>query len=243
MGIATIRLLATCALLLAGVTASANSPEPATRAIGGFQTERGENDRRRHAALRDYAPSAAKRPGKTPRKPGQQKTSPCCEFRIYEASTALFDDFDGDGYYTYLRVNFDVDTDYSVADVYADVYLVDSGGGFTRIYESDIFTIYGSSGTDDYEIEAELVAGFPPDDYDVLIEVYDAYDDRLVVEYGAWESSALSLLPLEDISFDTLTPVVHAHGGGGSVSWAGVLALLLLWRGARGSRAGRRQRP
>ena len=239
MGIATIRLLAACTLLLAGVTAAATSPEPATRALGGFQTERGDNDRRDHAALEDYTPSLAKRPGNALRKLGLPKTSPCCEFRIYDASTALFDDFDGDGYYTYLRVNFDVDTDYSVADVYADVYLVDSGGGFTRIYESDIFTIYGTSGTDDYEIEAELVAGFPPDDYDVLIEVYDAYDDRLVVEYGALESSALSLLPVEDISFDTPTPVVHAHGGGGSVSWPGLLALLLLRSGARGWRAGR----
>ena len=79
-----------------------------------------------------------------------------------------------------------------------------------------------------------------PTTYDVLIEIYDAYDDRLVVEYGAWESSALSLLPLEDISFDTLTPVVHAHGGGGAWSIPGVLALGGLALGMRRQR--RRQR-
>ena len=60
----------------------------------------------------------------------------------------------------------------------------------------------------------------------MLIEVFDAYDDRLVVEYGALESSALSLLPMEDISFDTVTPLVHAHGGGGAWSWTVLVALL-----------------
>ncbi len=219
-------------LLLLPLSGAA-ADEPATRAVGGWQADRGAAERRSHDTLVDYLPNLSKRQTRPAREQGLQKTTPCCDFRIYEARTRLFDDFDGDGYYTYLRVTFDVDTDYAVADVYADVYLVDSLGQFTRIYESDLFTIYGSSGTDDYEVEAELVTGFPPDDYDVLIEIYDAYDDRLVVEYGALESSALSLLPMEDISFDTLTPVVHVHGGGGALSLLGLLSLLMLWGTAR----------
>ena len=159
-------LLRLAALLLTLVlaSASASAKEASTRAVGGFATERGADERRAHETLEDYQSGTARRPQKTPREQRLQKASPCCEFRIYDARTSLFDDYDGDGYYTYLRVTFDVDTDYSAADVYADVYLVDSAGVFTRIYESEIFTIYGSSGSDDYEVEAELVAGFPPDD-------------------------------------------------------------------------------
>jgi hypothetical protein len=212
--------------MLAGPAALAS--QVMTRATAGFQSDRAENQRRPHETLTDYLPGESLRPSRSYLgERSVQKLDACCEFRIFEARSRLFDDFDRDGYYTYLRLSFDVDTDYAVADVYADVYLVDSVGQFTRIYETDLFTIYGSADNDDYEIEAELVAGFPPDDYDVLIEVYDAYDDSLAVEFGAWESAELSLLPMEDISFDSSIPVVYAEGGGGAMALPMLLALLI----------------
>ena len=86
------------------------------------------------------------------------------------------------------------------------------------------------------------MAGFPPDDYDVLIEVYDAAYGDLVVEYGPLESSALSFLPLEDVSFDGSlpAPVTISRGGGGGAIGLELLVLALLaatvaWR----RRAGR----
>ena len=233
-------LLILLAVWLAGATSTAAdaaaSEETLTRTADGFQSERGDAERRPHDSLQEFTPADAQRSSKGNQKsgaaaPGQQAAA-CCGFRIWSASTELFDDFDRDGYYTYLRVRFDVDTDYSEADVYADVWLRGDDGDYVLIHQSDVFPIYGSSGTDDYEVEAELVAGFPPGYYDVLIEVYDAFDDRFVADYDALDSSALGLLPMEDISFDgSLPPPVvdsRGSGGGGSLSLAGLAVLASL---------------
>lgn len=225
-------------LVLGGLSSveAAATVDPLTRSASGFESERGEAERRSYDELREFTPSAATRAGAAQQKSGAaapgQRAAACCGFRIWSASTELFDDFDRDGYYTYLRVRFDVDTDYSEADVYADVWLRGDDGDYVLIHESDVFTIYGSSGTDDYEVEAELVAGFPPGFYDVLIEVYDAFDDRFVADYDALDTSALGLLPMEDISFDggLPPPVVDSRGsgGGGSSSLAGLAVLASL---------------
>lgn len=237
-------LVAAAALTVAAGAFAATTDEPGqrTRTADGFATERGASERRPAAALQEFEGSARAR-GMTKAAPSspEQRAVSCCGFRIYDAHTQLFDDLDRDGYYTWLQVTFDVDTDYSEAEVYADVWLRGPDGEYVLIHETEVFTIRGSSSTDDYEVEAELVAGFPPGLYDVLIEVYDAWDDRFVADFDALDSSDLSLLPLEDISFDgdLPPPVVHSGGSGGSGSFSlaglAVLAGLGLWRRRRHS--------
>lgn len=174
-------------------------------------------------------------------KSGHAAAKHCCAFRVYDARTWLYDDRDHDGYYSYLQLDFDVDTDFEVADIYADIWLIDSYGDETLLFATEVFTIYGHSGIDDYQVEAELVAGFDPDLYDVLIEVFDAYDDSLVAHYGARESSAMSLLPMESVHQDRWRREVHAHGGGGSLhaGWLLLATAALRWR----RRTGRRDTP
>lgn len=233
-------ILLGAAALTAGAAALADDAK--TRATGGFEAERGAQERRASDSLEDFSSSRSDAPRGDSAKAGvstmlSQQSASCCGFYIYDARTELFDDLDRDGYYTYLRVTFDVDTEFAEADVYADVWLRRADGDYVLLYESNLFTIFGSSASDDYEVEAELVAGFPPDLYDVLIEIYDARDGRLVADYGAFDSSALALLPMEDISFDgdLPPPVVDSRGGGGagSVSFAGILLLFLLAVGLR----------
>lgn len=241
-------LIAAGLSVTASALAASDTPVAATRGADGYLTERGDAGRRPRASLEDFDPRAV--PGgdakASPAAPGQRAVS-CCGFRIHDAYTELFDDFDRDGYYTYLRVTFDVDTDYPEAEVYADLWLREPGGRYVLVYETETFAIRGSSATDDYEVEVELVAGFPPDLYDVLIEVYDAWDRRFVADFDALDSPALGLLPLEDISFDgdPPPPVVRADGAGGSGSFslaglAALAALVLLgrWRHISGRRGG-----
>lgn len=249
-------LVAAAALTVAAgaFAAATDGIEPQTRTADGFAAERGDNERRPASALAafegggptaehmaEHIDSAPGTPRKTAPSSSEQRAVSCCGFRIYDAQTRLFDDLDRDGYYTWLQVTFDVDTDYTEAEVYADIWLRDPGGAYTLIHETDIFTIRGSSSSDDYEVEAELVAGFPPGLYDVLIEVYDAWDDRFVADFDAMDSSDLGLLPLEDISFDgdIPPPVVYSDGSGGSGSFSlaglAVLAGLGLWRRRRHS--------
>ncbi|UCC13662.1 MAG: choice-of-anchor H family protein [Gammaproteobacteria bacterium] len=209
---------------------SAAGQTPASRSVSGFQRERGGASRRDPDLLKDFATTdgAASTP-KHAKAAAAKHLLICCDFWIFDAWVELFDDIDRDGHYTYFRVGFDVDTALTEADVYTRLFLRGANGVWNLIYESEVFPIFGSSGSDDYEVETELVAGYPTGDYDVLIEVYDAYYDELVVEYGPAESSALSYVPLEDVASDGLTapPVSISSGGGGGAVSLELLGLML----------------
>jgi hypothetical protein len=163
---------------------------------------------------------------------------------IYDATTELFDDLDGDGYYHYLRVRFDADSVYTYSYVYAEIFVSADGNAWESLYTTKDFAVRGSDPNDDYEVETELVSGYSTGLYDVLIELHDADDGTLLDEFGPNESSALSLLPLEDSGRDGVLappPDSHSHGGGGAFSWLslpGLLAAVLL---RRRRRAGKRR--
>lgn len=150
------------------------------------------------------------------------------EFWFYDARVDLYSDYDNDGYFNEIKVTFDVDTIYSVADVYAVIYLSYEFGPWNELTDTDDFTIYGASGDDEYFIETELVSGYPTGSYDVLIELFDTYDGSFVATIGPEDSSELSYLPLEDVGRDTPynTTTVIVTEGGGALSWLGLLSLL-----------------
>lgn len=172
---------------------------------------------------------------KTARASGQQKSSnidartPNTDFWFYTADVELFTDLDRDGYYAGIDLLFDADTYYDVADVYAVIYLSYEYGPWNEYAETDNFTIFGTSGDDEYIVETDLVAGYPTGNYDILIELYDAYDNSFLAVIGPEDTSELSILPLEDSGRDTpatvTTQVVVSRGGGGSLSWFLLLGL------------------
>ena len=154
---------------------------------------------------------------------------------VYEATTDIFSDRDRDGYFSYLRVQFDADTIYSSSYVYAEIYLSADGTAWEHLYSTEDFQIWGSDPADDYEVETELVSGYSTGLYDVLIELYDADTGELVDEFGPNESPDFSILPLEDSVRDGAPPPPpdydydddHYHdGGSGAVSWLGFVGLL-----------------
>jgi len=154
--------------------------------------------------------------------------TPNVEFWFFDADVQLYSDLDRDGFYFGIDLAFDVDTVYSVADVYAVIYLSYEFGQWNEYAVTEDFTIFGSSGADEYVVETELVSGYPTGNYDILIELFDAYDGTFVASIGPEDSSELSYLPLEDIGRDTPpgTTVVVNNGGGGSLDWFGLMALL-----------------
>lgn len=162
------------------------------------------------------------------------------DFWIYDAYVTLFADADRDGYFTGIELEFDADTIYAAADVYAVVYLSYEYGPWNEYASTNDFTIFGTSASDAYVIETELVSGYPTGDYDILIELYDTFDGYLVATFGPEDTSELSLLPLEDATYDapvgTTTQVVINSGGGGSASWALLLGLALLAASRHSSR-------
>jgi hypothetical protein len=157
---------------------------------------------------------------------------------VYEATTDVFADSDADGYFRYLRVQFDVDTIYTESYVYAEIYLSADGTAWEHLYSTQDFPIWGSDPDDDYEVETELVSGYSTGLYDVLIEIYDADTGELVDEFGPNESPEFSVLPLEDSERDGafVPPPPPPDHGGGALSWlglAGLLGALALKRGRR----------
>lgn len=153
------------------------------------------------------------------------------DFWFYDAWVSLSYDQDWDGYYTDITLTFDADTYYSVADVFAVVYLSYEGGAWNEYAYTEDFTIYGELASDEYVIQTTLASGYPTGDYDILIELYDAYTGYLVADMGP-EYAQLSYLPLEDLILDTPPQAAPAvvtvsHGGGGAMGWL-LLALLPL---------------
>jgi hypothetical protein len=196
-----------------------------TRATGGFAAEREAGGPRDRAALEEL--KLAPHEVVTQAKPqGVLKSIYYGDAWIYDASVELFDDFDRDGYYSYLRVWFDVDSLFDRHWVYAVLLLSADGVTWEDLYITDDFLVRGTSPYDAYEIDIELVSGYPTGLYDVLIEIYDADRGLLLDELGPAHSSALALLPLEDVRHDSVVPPVSkSRGGGGSASWL-LLALL-----------------
>lgn len=159
-------------------------------------------------------------------------TSPNTDFWFYAADVELFADRDGDGYYYGIDLLFDADTIYAFADVYAVVYLSRDGGPWEEYAVTEEFTLVGASSEDEYVIVTELVSGYPPGSYDILIELFDAWDDTFVADIGPADTTELSLLPLEDAEFDTpqnsgTTVIVH-ESGGGAFDWPTFLVFLVI---------------
>ena len=174
------------------------------------------------------------RAGKT-RSSVQSKTlsapavSPNTDFWFYLVDVELYADDDRDGFYSGVDLLFDVDTYYSAADIYAVAYLSLEGGPWEEYAVTEDFTIFGSSGTDDYVVVTDLVSGYPTGEYDLLIEVFDANTGEFLAFTGPEDTSELAFLPLEDMNRDALTGgdtrVTVNHGGGGSFGWPTLLLL------------------
>jgi hypothetical protein len=158
------------------------------------------------------------------------------DFWFYTADIELFNDHDRDGYYHGIDLLFDADTYYAIADVYAVVYLSLDGGPWNEYAATEDFTLFGASSEDDYVIATELLDGYPSGSYDVLVELFDAYDNTFLAYFGPDDTSELAFLPLEDAGRDVadvpdVTVVNHQHGGGSTgAAFILVLALVVLRR-------------
>lgn len=158
----------------------------------------------------------------------QQLQTANVDFWFYAADVELFNDHDSDGFYHGIDLWFDADTYYGYAEVYAVVYLSLEGGPWNEYVVTDDFVLNGSASDDDYVVVTELVSGYPSGSYDILIELFDVYDNSLAAWIGPDESPELAFLPLEDADRDVaeIPEVIVVHEGGGGST--GVVFILLL---------------
>ena len=141
-------------------------------------------------------------------------TPSSADYSIYDAHVDLLRDDDADGFHHRFSVNFDADTRYFSADVYARLYLSYQGGAYYHYYTTDTFAIDGSASDDDYEVTTTLTTGYPAGYYDLAIDLYEAGSHHLVATNDAVDNSALATVPLEDLAHESAgTPGVSLFTG------------------------------
>ncbi len=123
-------------------------------------------------------------------------------FSIYDADVELLSDIDGDGYHHALNVIFDVDVDYDRATLYAKLYLSREGGPWIQYATSDLFNIFQNDVGDTYEVTTELVEGYPPGYYAVLVEIYSLNHTGMVTSDILDRHYLGKEIMLEDINRD-----------------------------------------
>ena len=116
--------------------------------------------------------------------------------------TLLYHDSDNDGYHSGFSLTVDADTSRNITDVYVSIDLQGYYGRRERLHTSRIFSLYGRTLTDEYQIDIDLLQQYPADEYDLTIELHDAYDSRVLDRVGASDFSNLSALPLESEDLD-----------------------------------------
>lgn len=126
------------------------------------------------------------------------------EYSIYDASTDLISDLDGDGFYHRFSVLIDADTIFTSADVYVRLFLSYEGGPWNLYTTSNNYHITGDSSLDSFVVETELADGFATGYYDIRIELYDAVTGTWLLSAGPYDDASLSTLPLEDSYRDDL---------------------------------------
>ncbi len=154
------------------------------------------------------------------------------DYYIYSANSFLEVDYDGDGFYSTFKVNFDVDVYTSTIDlnreIYAKLYLRSQNGAWIHFYTTDIFTIYADYDDDVIEVATTLYEGYPSDYYDVLIDIYSVDYNELVATISADDSNALYALPFESVDYDPEFIEVETVTLVESGSFSGALLLVLL---------------
>jgi hypothetical protein len=152
-------------------------------------------------------------------------------FDIYDATSYIQDDYDGDGYYETLSVTFDADiysyTENNFGEVYALLYLSKNGGPWTHYFTTDNFIIEGDTELDEYEVISTFLSGYESDNYDVLIDLYEVGYSDIVATLSSDDSDALYALPIESAEYnEPYIEVVEVHSG--SMYWTILILISIL---------------
>jgi len=163
-------------------------------------------------------------------------------FEIYDADVQTISDFDGDGFHHAINVYFDVDVSYDSATVYAKLYLSREGGPWSQYFATDLFSIHIDDVDDAYEVETELLEGYEPGYYSVLIEIY-SLDHVYMVTSEVLDYHYLGRdVMIEDRSRDEPYEEIYyeehnSHGGGSMTSLLIFFLIIQVVIAARGALA------
>ncbi len=153
---------------------------------------------------------------------------------IFDAWVELSGDIDHDGFFHRIKTTFDADVNTPAETAYAKLYLSYEGGPWQQYADSDLYGIFYDSVDDSYEVVGELIEGYPPGYYEVLIELHSFYHPGVVASRMVSFDEEGYSITLEDLSFDEVYVQEEVYYepdyivSSGSFSWAGILMLSFL---------------
>ena len=124
-------------------------------------------------------------------------------FEVFDASVFLIGDQDNDGFYSDFDIEMDVDIDSGTANVFAEIYFLNSNGDWQFLSSTAVFSITDNLASDSFTTAITLVDGFPDNYYDLLIDIYEEGIPGIVATIEASDDADLALVPLEDLNFDS----------------------------------------
>ena len=138
---------------------------------------------------------------------------------IRDIGTLLFDDFDGDGYHSGFSITIDVDSEYGDTEVYANIYLQSDDNPLELLHKTSRFSVYGTTIGDEYRVDTELRNNFVSDEYNVVVDIHDAWSDTLLDTANSRGFDNLSSLPLESSEQSNHSPTedYQEHAGSADV--------------------------
>ncbi len=158
-------------------------------------------------------------------------------FEIYDADVELISDLDGDGYHHAINVYFDVDVSNDSATVYAKLYLSREGGPWGQYFTTDLFSIHVDDSSDAYEVETELLEGYEPGYYAVLVEIY-SLDHAYMVTSEVLDYYYLGRdLMIEGRDWDEPYDHHYSHGAGSITLLLAFFLIIQVVIAARGALA------
>jgi hypothetical protein len=158
---------------------------------------------------------------------------------IYELAYELSEDWDDDGFYTHINLSFDADAPNQTRRIYAHISLRDPYGNRQLLSRTDDFVIQHYDSGDYVQNQLTLEYGFDPDHYQLIIDLYDAYNHHLLLTSNSPLSTPLNL---ESIDWDSDYSVyieeeysvsatgTYRSGGSSSVLLLGALIIFICLR-------------
>ena len=144
---------------------------------------------------------------------------------VFDLYIDLTTDIDFDGHYSSFTVSLDIESNFSPQTVYAVFYLRQNNDLWLEYAASNNFVVSDSGPQDAIFIESNLDAGYPSGYYDHYVEIYDAYDNSLLLSYGPDQSSHVYNIPFESYTHDSFVSPASVRL---SISTTGSLTLTTL---------------
>lgn len=123
---------------------------------------------------------------------------------VTDIGTLLYNDWDRDGYYTGISLSIDADSEYQHQTVFAVIDITLADGTREHLFTTQAFDLYHHSIGDRYQANIELVRNYPAGHYDLIIDLVDAHDYRILDTVDAFLFRNLSQLPLESENLDVV---------------------------------------